>query len=66
MVSVPACVLHPCDRQPSSLYIEFVHTSASFFTRSLYVNFFPVVSQWMWFAIGSTVIKYFWGYICML
>ena len=32
MVSVPACVLHPYDRWPSSLSIDFFHTDASFFT----------------------------------
>ena len=49
MVSVPACVFRTCDRHPSSFHIYF----------SLYPNMFPVVSQWMWFALGSTVIEYF-------
>ena len=59
MLLVTACVLHTCDRRPSSLQIEFVHTTASFFTRSLCATIFPVVSKWMWLAVGSTVLEYF-------
>ena len=53
IVSVPACVFHPCDRRPSLLHIEFFHTVVSFFTMSLYPPNFPVVSQCMWFYVGS-------------
>ena len=49
------------DRRPSSLHIEFVHTGASILTRSLYPNIFPLFFQLIWFAIGSTVILFFWG-----
>ena len=63
MVSVPACVFDPCDRHPSSLHIEFVHTGASFFTRPLYYKTFPLVSQWIWFSICSTVIASSFGSI---
>ena len=31
------------------------------FLLALCIPFFSVVSQWMWFAIGSTAIVYFWG-----
>ena len=40
MVAFPACVFHPCYRRSSSFHIQFFHTGASFFTRSLYPNFF--------------------------
>ena len=43
------------------MYSELVHNGASILTRYLYPNIFPVVLQLMWFAIGSTVILYFWG-----
>ena len=64
-VSVLEFVSHTFDMRPSSLLIEFFHTGASFLTSSLYPKTFPVVSQWMWFAVGSTVIVFFGGlYVC--
>ena len=54
---------YPWYKWPSSLHNEFVHTSASVITRSLYPKILPEVSQLMWFAIGSTVIVYFLGYM---
>ena len=64
IVSVPECYFHPCDRRPSLLYIKFLHNGASIFTSYLYPKNFPVVSQWMGFDIGYTVISYFGGYLC--
>ena len=61
IVSVTECFFNPWYRQPSSLNIEFVYTGSSIFTGSLYPPRFPIVSKWMWFAVGYTVIVYFWG-----
>ena len=64
MLSVTAYVFRPCDRQLSSVYIEFVHTGESFFTRFMYTYMYPkhsVVSQWTWFDVGFTAIVYFLG-----
>ena len=58
-VSVPAYCLHPCDRLPSSLHIEFVHNGESFFTGYMYPILPPVLSQRMWFSVGSNVIAPF-------
>ena len=60
---VTACVFYPWDRQPSLLYIEFFHTGLSIFTRSLHPKKFPVVPQWMWFFVGSTMIEFVLGFI---
>ena len=46
IVSVPACVFHTCYRRPSSLHIEFVHTSSSIFTRYLYPK------RFLWYHSG--------------
>ena len=43
MVSVPACIFYPCDRQASSLHIEFFHTDVSFCTSYIYPKICPVV-----------------------
>ena len=59
VVSFPECVDHLYDRRPSSLQIEFFHSGLSIFTRYLPPNIPPVVSPWMWFAFGSTMIAYF-------
>ena len=61
IVSVPAGYFQIWDRRPSLLHIELFHSGASIFTRSLYPMIFPVVSQLMWCANGSTVIVYFFG-----
>ena len=42
------------------------HTGASFLVWFLYTNTFPVFLHWMCFAIGSTAIVYFSGYIFIL
>ena len=61
IVLVPECFFRPWDKRPSSLHIELVHTGSSILTRSLFPNPPPVFLQWMWFAIGSTVICFFLG-----
>ena len=65
MVSVPACALRNCDRWPILLHIYFFRTGASFLTGSLNPNNIIFVSQWMWLAVGSTLIVYFGGSIHM-
>ena len=59
IVSLPACVSHPCDRRSSSLHIEFVQTGSSIYTRYMYPQNNSVLLQWMWLAVGSTVIEFF-------
>ena len=38
IVSVTACFFQPLDRQPSSLYIDLVHTGSFILNKSLYLN----------------------------
>ena len=59
IVSVPAYFSHACDRQPSSLHVNFFHNGASFFNRSLYPKTFSVVSHCVLFSVGFTVVAYF-------
>ena len=60
---LPHLFFYPWDRRPSSLHIEFVHTGASILTKSLYPKIFPVVSYFMWFSSGYTVVVSFMGYM---
>ena len=63
IVSFPACLPHPYDRRTGSFMIEFVHTGSSIFTRSLYSQKISIVSQWMCFSVGYTVIEFVLGYM---
>ena len=56
MVLVTACYFYPCESRHNLLHIVSSHTGTFFLMRSLYPKTFPVVSQWMWCAVGSTVI----------
>ena len=43
------------------MFIELVHIGSSILTGYMYPPKLPVVSQWMWFSIGSTVVVSFLG-----
>ena len=61
IVSVPAYFVQSWDMRPTLFHIELVHNSAFIFNRSLYHEIFPVVSQLIWFDVGSTFIFSFSG-----
>ena len=47
------------DRRSSSFHIELVHIVSSLLTGYMYPKISPVVVQWIFLAIGFTVIVYF-------